>query len=85
MHHQNTVENEDESVIARRSKIGLILLSIYGAVYVVFIGLCAFASKTLADWSPWGIPAAIWYGMGLMVGAMLMAVLYGRLCRIPKS
>ena len=81
MHERNTVEIEDESVIARRTRIGLRLLMIYGTVYALFIGLCAFGSKTLANWSPGGIPLTIWYGMALMLGAMLMALLYGRLCR----
>jgi len=81
MHERNTVETEDEATIARRTRIGLRLLFVYATAYAVFIGLCAFASKTLASWSPWGIPVSIWYGMGLMVGAMLMALLYGRLCR----
>ncbi|MDZ4850905.1 MAG: DUF485 domain-containing protein [Pirellulaceae bacterium] len=81
MHHQNKVESESEATIARRTRIGLILLAVYGLAYSVFIGLCAFASKSMADFSPWGIPFAIWYGMGLMVGAILMALLYGRLCQ----
>ncbi len=81
MHQQNTVETEDEATINRRTRIGLVLLSIYGTAYAVFIGLCAFASKSLAAWSPWGVPVSIWYGMSLMLGAMLMALLYGRLCR----
>ncbi len=81
MHQRNSVEIEDEAVIARRTRIGLVLLAIYGTAYAVFIGLCAFASKAMANWSPWGIPISIWYGMGLMVGAMLIALLYGRLCR----
>lgn len=81
MHLRNSVETEDSATIDRRTRIGLVLLAIYGAAYAVFIGLCAFASKALASWSPWGVPVSIWYGMGLMLGAMLMALLYGRLCR----
>jgi uncharacterized membrane protein (DUF485 family) len=81
MHHLNSVEVEDEATINRRTRIGLFLLAIYGTAYALFIGLCAFASQLMADWSPWGVPISIWYGMGLMLGAMLMALLYGRLCR----
>lgn len=81
MHQQNTVDIEDDATINRRTRIGLRLLAIYGSAYAIFIGLCAFGSQSLATWSAWGVPVSIWYGMGLMVGAMLMAVLYGRLCR----
>lgn len=81
MHHRNTVEVEDVAVVRRRTRIGLILLAIYGTAYAIFIGLCAFGTTILSSWSPWGVPIAIWYGMGLMLGAMLMALLYGRLCR----
>ena len=85
MHQENKVEKEDDAVIARRTRIGLWLLAVYGSVYAAFIGLCAFGSKAMASWAPWEIPFSIWYGMGLMVGAMLMALLYGRLCRAKKE
>lgn len=84
MHGPNSIETESDSVIQRRTRIGLRLLSIYGVIYGLFIGLCAFASSSMAKWFLWGVPLSIWYGLLLMIGAIVMALLYGRLCRSPS-
>ncbi len=81
MHGPNTVEDEDSDVIARRTAIGLRLLAVYGSCYAAFILICAFFVNQLATWEWLAIPMSIWFGMGLMLGAIILAFLYGRLCR----
>jgi len=81
MHGPNAVEKEDVQDIARRRTIGLWLLAAYGFFYAAFILICAFFVKQLEKWEWLEISASIWFGMGLMVGAIVLAFLYGRLCR----
>jgi uncharacterized membrane protein (DUF485 family) len=81
MHGPNTVEDEDSLVVARRTAIGLRLLAVYSLCYAAFILICAFFVNQLSTWEWLAIPMSIWFGMGLMLGAIILAFLYGRLCR----
>jgi len=81
MHGPNKVEQEDALIVARRTTIGLRFLAVYGICYVAYILICAFFVKQLMTWEWLEIPMSIWFGMGLMVGAIVLAFLYGRLCR----
>lgn len=80
MHHENRVEEESAAIIARRTRIGLGLLAPYVALYAVFIATCAFAAPQLAQMHWLGLPVSILMGFALMLGAILVAALYGLLC-----
>jgi uncharacterized membrane protein (DUF485 family) len=65
----------------RNARIGLILFFVYLAFYGGFVLLAAFSPATM-EWLPWsGVNLAIWYGFALIAGALLLALLYGFLCR----
>jgi uncharacterized membrane protein (DUF485 family) len=81
LHSENQVETESGKTIARRERIGLILLTLFSIVYFGFIGLCAFANTWFASLSLWDVPVTVWYGFGLIVLAMVIAGVYGRLSR----
>ena len=79
--HPQEVENEVE--VARRSRIALRLFVFYCALYGGFVLLNAFAPKVM-ETTFGGVNLAIWYGFGLIGGALLMALLYAWLCREPS-
>lgn len=81
LHGQNSVEEEDEAVVKRRSRIGLILLSVYSLLYFFFIIAYSFFSQQLSSVEIAGLPFSILYGFLLMAGAMVIASLYGWLCK----
>lgn len=70
----------------RNARIGLIIFVVYLAFYGGFVLLAAFSPATMAK-LPWsGVNLAIWYGFALIASALLLALLYGYLCRVevPK-
>ena len=70
---------------ARNSRIGLVLFFIYLVAYAGFVVLCAFMPKA-AESTPFaGVNLAILYGFGLIIAALVMALLYGWLCRLPAE
>ncbi len=73
-------EVEDEVQVARRSRIALRLFAVYCAGYAVFMLLNAFAPKVM-ETTFGGVNLAIWYGFGLIGGALVMALRYAWLCR----
>lgn len=66
----------------RNARIGLILFFVYLTFYGGFVLLAAFSPSTMAR-TPWaGVNLAIWYGFALIAAALLLALVYGYLCRI---
>lgn len=65
----------------RNSRIGLVLFTIYLVLYGTFVGLNTFSPQSM-ETTPWaGINLAILFGFGLIVAALLLAVIYGLLCK----
>jgi uncharacterized membrane protein (DUF485 family) len=70
---------------ARNSKIGLILFSIYAVFYLGFVLVNAFAASWV-EWVPFlGLNLAILWGVGLIALALVLALVYGFLCRAPAG
>ena len=73
-------EQEDAAVSARNARNGLRLFTIYFAVYAVFVAINAFwpdeMSRTFG-----GISLAVVFGLGLIVLAFVLALVYAWLCR----
>lgn len=75
-------EPEDVAVSRRNARHGLVLFALYCAFYAGFVGLNAFAPATMAR-NVAGIHLAVWYGLGLILAAMVLAVIYTILCHGP--
>ena len=69
----------------RNSRYGLILFSIYLALYGGFVLLNAFAPERMDRIIGGGINLAVAYGFGLIVAAFVLALGYGWLCRPAKD
>jgi uncharacterized membrane protein (DUF485 family) len=66
---------------SRNARIGLILFGLYLLVYAGYVLINALDPE-LMEWTPAaGVNLAIWYGMGLIAFAFLLALVYGFVCR----
>ncbi len=77
------MENDHNGLPAtsRSRRIGMRLFLIYVLLYVGFMGIVLFRPEALS-WRPLGgVNLAIAYGMGLIVAAFVLAVLYMVACR----
>jgi uncharacterized membrane protein (DUF485 family) len=62
------------------AKLGLVLCAIYTALYANFVIVSAFRVEWMGVlWN--GVPASVWAGFGLILAAVLLAILYGVLAR----
>jgi len=68
-------------VVKRNARLGLWLFFLYLAVYAGFVLLAAFSPATMERTPLAGVNLAIWYGFGLIVAALVLALIYGWLCR----
>ena len=69
----------------RNARYGLVLFFTYLVLYAGFMGLSAFSPRVMASTPFGGINLAIWYGIGLIVAALELALIYMFLCRDDQS
>lgn len=77
-------EAEDPAVARRNARNGLWLFAIYFAIYAGFVGLNAFVPTSMTT-NLAGINLAVWYGLGLIVAAFGLALVYMVQCRQPVA
>jgi uncharacterized membrane protein (DUF485 family) len=68
-------------MIQRTARIGLIFFVLYLALYGGFVLINAFAPQLMESTPLAGVNLAIWYGFGLIVAALVLALGYGWVCR----
>jgi uncharacterized membrane protein (DUF485 family) len=62
------------------NRAGLCLFAVYLLAYGGFVALNAFSPDTMRTPVYQGVNLAIVYGMGLIIGAFVLAVIYAWLC-----
>ncbi len=65
----------------RNARIGLVLFVVYSLLYGGFVFLNAFAADVMEMTPIAGVNLAILYGFGLIIAALLLALVYGFLCK----
>ncbi|MCI0358104.1 MAG: DUF485 domain-containing protein [Planctomycetaceae bacterium] len=77
----NAPHHDDHpDVSAANARAGLVLFFVYLAAYAGFMGLAAFAPQAMGTPVLAGVNLAITYGMGLIVGALVVAAIYMWIC-----
>ncbi|HIF00470.1 MAG TPA: DUF485 domain-containing protein [Planctomycetes bacterium] len=66
---------------SRNARLGLQLFCVYLVLYGGFVLLAAFSPATMEATPVAGINLAILYGFALIVGALVMALIYGAMCK----
>ena len=80
---EQSVEQDSAQTVARNARYGMILFAVYLLLYAGFMLLNAFEPAVM-DVIPFGgINLAIVYGFGLIGAALLLALVYGWICRSP--
>ena len=69
----------------RSARIGMVLFVIYLALYGGFVLLNAFSPETMEVQLVAGVNLAILYGFGLIIAALVLALIYGYLCRSSQE
>lgn len=72
---------EDGQVSKQNARRGLVLFGAYLVFYGGFVFLNAFNPRLMEATPVAGLNLAVLYGMGLIAGALVLAVIYAWLCR----
>jgi uncharacterized membrane protein (DUF485 family) len=81
LHHHE----DHPHVVSRNARYGLILFAVYVLLYAGFIALAVFWTPLMAAPVPGGMNVAIAYGFMLIAAALVLALIYMALCRVPIS
>jgi uncharacterized membrane protein (DUF485 family) len=74
-------EQEDATVIAHNTRMGVILFIVYVLFYGGFMVLSAFWPEVMSKPFLRGANLAVVYGFALIVAALVLAMVYMKLCR----
>jgi uncharacterized membrane protein (DUF485 family) len=79
MSHGPATEWQPDKTQDYKAKLGLIMFAVYTAAYFAFVLLCVFYPKFMAV-DIGSLNVAIVYGFGIIVLAMIQAVIYNNMC-----
>jgi uncharacterized membrane protein (DUF485 family) len=77
-------EQEDVAVVAHNTRIGVILFACYVVFYGGFMALSAFRPAAMSRPVLGGANLAVTYGFALIAAALVLALVYMRICRKSK-
>jgi uncharacterized membrane protein (DUF485 family) len=77
--------NEHDSSERRKSNIGVKMTLLYAIIYGGFVALNVFYPALMGVRTILGLTLALAYGLGLIIVAIIFAIIYNQLVRIPKS
>lgn len=69
----------------RKSNIGVLMTILYAIVYGGFVVLSVFFPTLMGIEALFGLNLAIAYGLALIIIAIIFAIIYNALVRIPNS
>lgn len=86
MHEPVGVGDQSDPVVERHNAgIGMVLFVIYLIGYVAFVVINAVWPGWMDKEVGWGLNLAVVYGLGLIVGAFAVALLYAMYCKNPDE
>jgi uncharacterized membrane protein (DUF485 family) len=76
---------EGDAIELKRVRIGVRMTVLYSLVYAGFVGLSVFQPTWMGANAVFGLNLAVAYGLGLIIIAIVFALVYNRLCRTMVS
>ncbi len=75
----------DEAFERRKTAIGIRMTLLYSIVYAGFVVVSVFQPQWMGVRAVLGLNLAVAYGLFLIIIAILFALVYNHLCRIPPA
>ena len=78
---QDSGPRSHDAHVSPNVKLGLGLFAVYLVMYLGFMGIAAFRYDLFGSAPFGGVNLAIVYGMGLIIAALVLALIYMALCK----
>jgi len=83
--HLPPPEVRDPAAERYNARLGLVLFAVYLTAYGAYVFINAFRPAMMDELVFSGINLAVASGLALIVGAVVLAIVYALLCRLPKG
>jgi uncharacterized membrane protein (DUF485 family) len=82
MLHQpiHSEDKETDLALNYRTRIGVLFFLFYASVYVIFVVINLISPLLMENVVLFGMNLAVTYGIGLIIFAILLALIYNRMC-----
>ncbi len=80
MLHKPAEQQEEDLSAAYKSRLGLQMFFVYALFYAGFVAINLTAPLAMEQTVFLGLNLATVYGFGLIVGALVLALIYDRMC-----
>lgn len=67
-----------------KQRLGIVLCVLYAIVYASFVALSVYDVTVMDTVMPFGLNLAAFYGLGLIVFALVLAMVYSRACAVSE-
>jgi uncharacterized membrane protein (DUF485 family) len=78
--------NDDESrdIVDYKKRLGFLMFGIYASAYAVFVILSVYNVTLMDTLMPLGLNLSSFFGLGLIVLALILALVYSTACNIKE-
>ena len=80
MFHQPSKTNHPDYAVGYKSKLGILMFIIYAVIYAGFVVVNVAKPVLMENYIIFGLNLAVVYGFGLIIFALILAVIYNHLC-----
>ena len=80
MLHEPAAKQEKDAASDWKAKLGIKLFWLYCVIYMGFVGIAVFSPETMNKSVLAGTNLAIIYGLGLIIFAIVLGLVYNHLC-----
>lgn len=85
MLHEPAEPGAPDAATSYKSRLGVVMFVVYGIVYMGFVAINVLSPAFMEKIVLFGLNLAVVYGLGLIVFALLLALVYNRLCSLRES
>jgi len=77
-------DDESKAIVGYKKRLGFLMFGIYAAAYAVFVILSVYNVTIMDTLMPLGLNLAAFFGLGLIVLALILALVYSSACNIRE-
>lgn len=85
MLHKPAAQGGPDPAQGYKSKLGVMMFLVYAAVYAGFVAINVISPITMEKTIILGLNLAVVYGFGLIVFALILALVYNQACIIKEN
>ena len=85
MFHEPAAQSGTDHAISYKMRVGMIMFIIYGLIYAGFVAINVLNPVLMEAKVIFGLNLAVVYGFGLIVIALVLALIYNTMCAAKEN